>query len=145
MTRFQANGFYSELPKGWVDRSTLTLVGNPSPDGFVSNITVSRQPLPEGTDAESFGATQIALLEKEFPDVQRIQQGKVEVGPRTLIQRTHLFPSNGKMVKQAQVYAVLPPESDPTGVVVTCSASPEHFNDVLPEFKVFLENFQVDA
>ena len=144
MPLFRANGFTSEIPRGWEDRSTIVVMGPVAADGFGANITVTRQALPEGTGAEAFGREQTDALAAEVDGLAIDDERTVERAGRTLFQRMHRFRIDGRPVVQVQTYLVHARAADTVGYVVTGTASPEAFDGCVPAFRRFVEEFRLD-
>lgn len=141
MQTFQANGFSSVIPPGWQDRSVITLAGPTSEDGFMANITIIRRSLKAGVDVRQFGAVAIKGLEEEREGIKVLHQTLADASGQKVIRRLHTLPIDDRVIKQAQLYLVLPPIETPTGLVITCSASLEAFDSLLPQFEIFLNGF----
>jgi len=142
MTNFWANGFRSKLLPGWQDRSTITLVGPTAADGFAANIVVTRQPVAAGTSATHFGQEQVEGLAKEVGEIQVQDKRTVQLKGRELYQQMHTFRVGEHLVKQVQTYLVGELGGETIGFVITGSASPAAFNNVMPMFKRFVETFE---
>lgn len=141
MQSFQANGYSSVIPPGWQDRSVITLAGPTAEDGFMANITVTRRLLKAGIDVRKFGAVAIKRMEETEGDIKVLHQTLAKAGDQEVIRRIHLLPFEDRIIKQAQLYLVLPPVETPTGLVITCSASPDAFESLLPQFEIFMNGF----
>ena len=142
MVAYTGHGFRSQLPPGWVDRSTITLLGPTAEDGFGANIVVTRQPLPLGTSPTDFGEAQVAGLEREVEEVRVQDQRSASFRGRALFQRLHLLRVGDRWVQQVQTYLVVERGAAAEGFVITGSASPTAFDEVMPMFKQFVEAFE---
>ena len=143
MSTFIANDFKSEVPVGWEDRSTITLVG-PVNNGFASNIVVTRQPLPTGTSVTEFATSQLEQLAKEVPSLQIEDERSASLRGRELYQRLHQFDASDNMIiKQVQTYLVHAFASGTVGLVITGTSSPDGFDAAMPAFKQFVDAFDI--
>ncbi|MEL7369582.1 MAG: DcrB-related protein [Myxococcota bacterium] len=145
MPKFQANGIHSIVPEGWVDRSTLTLVGPTSEDGFAANIVVTRQPIDEGTDVTAFGKSQCEELAASFEAMRVDDERTIRLKGREVYQRLHALQLGGRWVQQVQTYFVRGPHPRTgltEGFVVTGSAAVESFDANQEFFKRFTEAFE---
>lgn len=142
MSKFIANGFQSEAPAGWDDRSTITLVG-PTTHGIASNIVVTRMPLSNGTTVADFAANQLEALAQEVVDLQIEDERKTERNGRPLVQRLHQFSSGEQTVKQVQTYLVHAYQTGTVGLVITGTSSPQGFDLAMPAFKQFVDAFDI--
>ena len=140
--KFWAHGFHSTLPSGWEDRSTLTLIGPTAPDGFATNIVVTRQAVPPGTNVTAFGETQVEALKSEIEDIQVLDERTTELKGRAIFQRMHVLRVGEQSVQQIQTYFVIEVAGQTEGIVITGSSSPEAFDAAVPAFKVFVEDFE---
>ena len=142
MHRFRANGFTSETLDGWEDRSTLTLVGPTSADGFAANLVVTRQALPAGASATDFGRTQAEALAAEVDELVTEDERTVHRDGRELFQRLHRFRVGDRPIRQVQTYLVCAFSRGCVCFVITGSASPDAFDGVMPAFARFVERFE---
>jgi len=142
MNKFIANGFQSEAPTGWDDRSTITLVG-PTTHGIASNIVVTRMPLPDGTTVTDFAANQLDALAREVVDLQIEDERNTERHGRPLVQRLHQFSSGDQNIKQVQTYLVHAYQTGTVGLVITGTSSPQGFDSAMPAFKQFVDAFDI--
>lgn len=142
MSTFRANGFDSVLPAGWVDRSTIALVGPTSSDGFAANIVVTRQPLAKGTTATRFARAQLEALEAEIGEVKVDDERTARFKDREVFQRVHAIRADDRWIRQLQSYFAVELDGETVGFVITGSATPNAFDRVLPDFKRFIEMFE---
>ena len=142
MKTFRANGFNSIQPDGWEDRSTLTLVGPLSGDGFASNIVITRQYLQSNSSLAQFAKVQLATLEEEVQDLDIADEREVTLNGRTIYQRLHRFSVGKQRVSQVQTYLEIEVGNRLTVFVITGTTSPQAFDAAMPAFKLFVENFE---
>ncbi|MBA3714030.1 MAG: DcrB-related protein [Pyrinomonadaceae bacterium] len=136
--RFIANGFMTEVPDGWEDRSLLMLVGPVSRTDFAANVVFTREPVDTITSVEDYAAevrqrsrAEVGALEildeqattiNEFPAYQWVQQCEIA----------------GRRLRQLQTCIL-------TGGVVftgTCSAEIEEFDAHVTAFRQIISMFQ---
>jgi hypothetical protein len=139
--RFWANGFRSSVIPGWNDRSTITLVGPTSQNGFATNIVVTRQEITEHS-ASAFAKVQLKLLADEAHHIEILDERTTTLAGMQIYQRLHLIDIGGQIIQQVQTYLVQQLNSSATGFVITCSATPEDFTRHLPAFRQFTEEFR---
>ena len=139
MTIYRGHGFSSKMPSGWVDRSTITLMGPTAPDGFGANLVVTRQPLPSGTSATAWATEQLAGLPDEVDAFEPSDQRAVVFGGRPLYQSLHRIRIGERWIHQVQTYLVVERGAEAEGFVITGSASPLAFDAAMPMFKQFTE------
>lgn len=142
MTVFRANGFDSELPQGWSDRSMITLVGPTSQDGFAANLVVTRQPLERGTSVTAFGQSQVEAIANEVEEVKVQFERTANIREREVFQRIHEIRVGDRWIRQVQAYYVVDRDGQRTGFVVTGSTSPEAFEEALPAIQHFIAKFE---
>ena len=132
-----ANGFATDLPAGWEDRSMTTLVGPRGKGGFAPNVVVTRERL-SGARLEEYARTQLEGASAQLPGLQVIGEKRGELGGLASIRRLQRFTTGGKQIQQSQTFALGPDRA----VVVTCSAQLEEFDECLPAFEEVLASFR---
>lgn len=137
--KFIANGFVTELPDGWQDRSMLTLVNATDAGGFAPNIIVMRQSVAPETSIEDYVRQQRLITEAEIPDLEVLDERLAQVGGVPAFQRLQRFVAQGQTLQQAQTYVL----GDREIFVLTCTATLEKFNDQIPYFRQVVENFRL--
>ncbi len=142
MSDYQANGFTSSLLEQWEDRSTITLVGNLSEDGFASNLVVTRQRLKAGTSAADFAQSQLKQLASQVqrPNVESQRTFKNNHG-HDVFQQIHEFSVETRSVKQVQAFLSNTSLNHATVFVITGTAALSTFAQSLPQFRHFIEHF----
>lgn len=132
-----ANGFVTELPEGWEDRSMITLV-RPGGDDFTPNVVVMREPVAAGADVADYARQQRAITARELPDLEVLDERLTTVGGAPAFQRLQRFDAGGRRLQQAQVYVL----AGRTAFVLTCTATLEQFDEQIPHFRRIVASFR---
>jgi hypothetical protein len=138
--KFIANGFTTDLPDNWQDRSMITLVGPPR-DGFAPNAVVMRQPVGPRVSIEDYAQEQGQAARAEIPGLEIIDERPARVNGCPAFQRLQRFSAQGRMLQQAQTFIL----GNGMIFVITCTATLEHFNDSIPTFRRFVDAFQISG
>ncbi len=101
------NDFSIGCPQGWLDTSTIVMVG--PPDGeFCPSVTVTREYLAKAVNAANYGEQQGQALDQELSsEGYKVQtQGLTSVNGVEAFERFHTFkaPDSSLPIKQRQVY-----------------------------------------
>lgn len=136
--KFIANGFTTELPDAWQDRSMITLVGPPK-NGFAPNVVIMREEIPLTLSIEEYAKRQRDAATAEIPGIEVIDERPTVVNGAPAFQRLHRFATQGRTLQQAQTYIL------GRGVVfaITCTATIDNFNESIPSFQQIVNMFQV--
>jgi hypothetical protein len=134
-----ANGFVTDIPEGWEDRSMITLVGPGGADDFAPNVVVMRERIEAGADVADYARRQRAMTEREIPDLQVLDERLTTVGGAPAFQRLQRFDAGGRRLQQAQVYVL----TGHTAFVLTCTATLEQFDEQIPHFRRVVDSFRL--
>lgn len=137
---FTANGWTSEMPAGWEDRSTITIIGETDESGFASNIVVTRQNFDSSMTLAEYAKEQAELMGSEVDVLQILDEREIEINDTPAFQRLQRFSVQHKIIQQVQTFF----QRQETIFAVTGSASVESFDKAIPAFKIFVENFKFD-
>ena len=143
--RLIANGFVTDLPEGWEDRSMITLVGAAGATGatgatgFAPNVVIMRQRVAPQTNIEAYAREQRAATEAEIDDLEVIDERAATVGGAPAFQRLQRFSAQGRRLQQAQTYVL----GDRVVFILTCTAALEQFNDHIAHFRRVVDNFRL--
>jgi hypothetical protein len=129
----------ASMPKGWEDRTMVTLVGPVSDDGFASNIVVTREKLEGSTTVEEYAKVQADLLRDEIEGVELMDERSIEINGLPAFQRLQRFAIEDQFVQQVQTFIM----GDEIIYAITGSSSVEDFNASIPAFKKFVETFEL--
>lgn len=133
-----ANGWATELPAGWQDRSMVTMVKPSDGRTFAPNVVVTRQPVTPQTSVEDFARQQRAATLAEIPDLQILDERPTQVAGAPAFQRLQRFASRGQNIQQAQTYVL----KDAVVLVITCTATLEQFDAQIADFRRILDSFR---
>jgi hypothetical protein len=137
--KFVANGFTTEMPEGWQDRSMITLVNTAGEAGFAPNAVIMREPVSPRTSIEDYAAQQRLLTIREIPDLEVLDERPATVNGAPAFQRLQRFESQGRRLQQAQTYVL----GDSMVFVITCTATLEQFNQNISAFRHIVDHFQI--
>lgn len=137
--KFVANGFVTELPQGWQDRSMITMVNLADTEGFAPNIIIMRQQISPQTSIEDYAHEQRLATAAEIPDLEVIDERAAVVGGAPAFQRLQRFVAQGQTLQQAQTFVL----GDREVFVLTCTATLEKFNDNIAHFRRVVDNFRL--
>jgi hypothetical protein len=127
------------MPKGWEDRTMVTLVGPVSDDGFASNIVVTRENLEDATTVEEYAKIQADLMREEIDGVELMDERSIEINGLPAFQRLQRFAIDDQVVQQVQTFIM----GDGIIYAITGSSSVEDFSTSIPAFKKFVETFEL--
>lgn len=139
--KFVANGFATEMPEGWQDRSMITMVGPVTVSGFAPNAVIMREQVSTRTSIKDYAAQQRLLTAREIPDLEVLDERPTTVNGAPAFQRLQRFTSQGRRLQQAQTYVL----GDAVVFVITCTATLEQFNESIPAFRHIVDHFQLPA
>lgn len=138
--KFLANGFTTELPEGWVDRSMITLVGTVSDaTGFASNVVIMRERVGARVSVEDYAAEQRRATEAELPNLEVLDERPTKVNGAAAFQRLQRFNAGGQQLQQAQTYILGKEEV----FVITCTMTVAQFDENAAAFRRIVENFSI--
>jgi hypothetical protein len=129
----------ASMPRGWEDRTMVTLVGPISEDGFASNIVVTREKLEDATTVEEYAQVQADLMREEIDGVELMDERSIEISGLPAFQRLQRFAIDDQIVQQVQTFIM----GDNIIYAITGSSSVEDFNASIPAFKKFVETFEL--
>lgn len=135
---FTANGWTSEMPAGWEDRSTITVIGETDESGFASNIVVTRQDFDPSISLADYARAQAEMTGNEVDILQILDEREVEINGTQAFQRLQRLAVQSKVIQQVQTFF----KRDRTIFAVTGSASVESFDRAIPGFRIFVEKFK---
>ena len=139
MTPLVGAGLQGIIPDGWVDRSTVTLVG-PASGGFAANIVVTREPVAPGSTPAAYGRAELESLIQGFDDLSVDHEETTELRGRTVFRRVQSFQMHGRWLRQLQIYMVLVrPGQQWEALIITATASRESFDAHEGDFERFAE------
>jgi hypothetical protein len=130
-------------PDGWMDVSTVILVGPPDGD-FSPSITITRERLVAPVTAADYAAQQLPLLQKELAQMGFAvkQEGPASVGNAAIpgFQRLYSItaPDTQMPLLQWQVYVVRKGEA----ITITSTDKSATFPKSLPVFQAAIKEFQ---
>jgi hypothetical protein len=129
----------ASMPRGWEDRTMVTLVGPVSDDGFASNIVVTREKLEDTTTIEEYAKVQADLMREEIDGVELMDERSIEINGLHAFQRLQRFAIDDQIVQQVQTFVM----GNDVIYAITGSSSVEDFNASIPAFKKFVESFEL--
>jgi hypothetical protein len=129
----------ASMPKGWEDRTMVTLVGPVSDSGFASNIVVTREKLENSTTVEEYAKVQADLMREELEGVEIMDERAIDIKGLSAFQRLQRFAIDDQIVQQVQTFVM----GDEIIYAITGSSSVEDFNASIPAFKKFVETFEL--
>ncbi len=138
--KFIANGFTTDLPDDWQDRSMITLVGPPR-DGFAPNAVIMREPVGPRVSIEDYAREQREAALAEIPGLEIIDERPTRVNGCAAFQRLQRFSAQGRMLQQTQTFVL----AKGLVFVITCTAALEHFDASIPAFRRLADAFSVDS
>lgn len=136
--RLVGNGFVTELPEGWEDRSLITLSGPPGKTGFVSNVVVTRERLAGDLAFEDYLEAQRAA--PPLPDLEILDESATEVDGTPAYQRLQRLRIESHHLQQQQTFVLAPGR---VVFVITATSTVEEFDQCFPLFRRVLESFRL--
>lgn len=134
-----ANGWTTELPPGWDDRSMITLVGPVGSSGFAVNIVVTREQVDPDTSVEDYAHEQRAAIQGEVEGYEILDERPTTVGGAPAYQRLQSFQIEGEQLQQVQTFVL----GDRVMFVITGTATVADFDDNTPAFRRVVEAFSL--
>ena len=131
------SGFLSDLPRGWEDRSLITLVGPTSYGGFAANVIIARERARPGFTLIESAQRQLDALEIEVGAVEIIYERPTTINGATAFERLQQFDSQGRRIQQLQTFIV----NDGMLFTVICTAELEEFETHREAFRRVVESF----
>ena len=136
--RLIGNGFATEVPAGWQDRSMVTLIGPTSATGFAANVVVVREDIGPRRSVEEYASRQRQAMESQIDGLEILDERPARINGAAAYQRLQRFASQGHRVQQAQTFIL----ADGIVFAVTCTASLEDFDKHLDAFRRVVDSFQ---
>ncbi|MEW6735142.1 MAG: DcrB-related protein [Acidobacteriota bacterium] len=134
-----ANGFITDLPQGWEDRSMITLVGPTGSSGFAANVVVTREHITAPTNIEDYAKEQGEAMAAEIPGVEVLDERAITLHGAPAFQRLQRFVLEGQHIQQAQTFVL----GEGGIFVITCSASVVDFDKNILAFRHIVETFRL--
>ena len=139
--RFIANGWTTELPAGWDDRSVITLVGPTDASGFAVNVVVTREQVDFATSVEDYAYEQSAAMYGEVEGYEVLDERSTTVDGAPAVQRLHRFDIEGAELQQVQTFVL----GDGVVFVITGTATVADFDANIEAFRGVVEAFSLSA
>lgn len=137
--KFIANGFATELPEDWEDRTMITLVAPFVPGAFASNVVITRHLVAPTDSIEDFARRQLELLKSSLPNFQLLDSRATTVNGYPACQQLHRFRAENRVLQQAQTFIL----ADKTVFAITGTAPLEDFDSHIPALRQIVENFRL--
>ena len=137
--KFTANGWTTELPAGWDDRSMITLVGPTDASGFATNIVVTREQVGYATSVEDYAYQQSAAMHGEVEGYEVLDERSTTVDGAPAVQRLHRFEVEGAELQQVQTFVL----GDKVMFVITGTATVAAFDANVQAFRGVVEAFSL--
>lgn len=134
-----ANGFAVELPKGWDDRSLITLAAPTSANGFAPNVVVTRERIPANVSIEAYAQAQRTAMKEEVPALEILDERATTINGAPAFQRLQRFTMEGQQLQQAQTYVL----AQGLVFVITGTAAIADFDNQIPAFRQIIESFRL--
>jgi hypothetical protein len=131
------SGFVSNLPRGWEDRSLITLVGPTSYGGFAANVIIARERAGPGFTMEESARRQLDALENEVGSVNIVYERPTSINGATALERLQRFHAEGREIEQLQTFIV----NDGMLFTVICTAESDEFVRHREAFRSVIESF----
>jgi hypothetical protein len=133
-----ANGFSTDVPAGWEDRTLTTLVGPTGSGGFAANVVVTRERVEAGVGLEAYARAQLQATSAEIPGLEVLDERPATLDGGPAFQRLQRFSAGGRRIQQAQTYRL----AAGVAFVITCSAQQEDFDSNLASFERIVRSFR---
>lgn len=137
--KFVANGWTTELPPGWDDRSVITLVGPTDASGFAVNVVVTREQVGYATSVEDYAYEQSAAMYGEVEGYEVLDERSTTVDGAPAVQRLHRFDIEGAELQQVQTFVL----GDGVVFVITGTATVADFDHNIEAFRGVVEAFSL--
>ncbi len=139
--KITANGFITELPPQWEDRSMITFVGPTGESGFAANVVITRERVPANTKVEDYAQEQRRIMETEIPGIEILDERPTQLNNIVAFQRLQKFTLEGQDVQQVQTFV----QADKCIFSITCSCSVNDFEQNLSAFRQITSGFHLTA
>jgi hypothetical protein len=138
----RGNGFSVGLPSGWVDRSVVTLVAPvQDPDGGSPSLVVTRDAVPDGTDARGLARLNHAALRASGIDgLVVVDTENVDVAGVQAVRRTYRW-SYGLTGMRQRLWSLV---AGDVGYTITASAPEHRFDEFAPAFDAAVAGFRLE-
>lgn len=137
--KFIANGWTSEIPSGWGDRSVITLVGPIDASSFAANIVVTREWVGNETSVEDYAYEQSAVMQGEVEGYEILDEGSTTVNGAPAFQRLQRFEIEAAELQQVQTFVL----GDGVVFVITGTTTVAHFDANIQAFRSVVETFKL--
>lgn len=139
MEKFTANRWSSVLPKGWQDRSMITLISSEVSSNFAPNIVVTSESVPQNVSLRDYVEAQKRTLVNEMPGLVIMDERETTINGTETSQFLQRFPVENQVVQQLQTFV----RGSGEIYCITGTAAAEDFGNVVNAFKVFTEKFEI--
>ena len=136
--RLIGNGFVTDAPAGWQDRSIITIAGPTSETGFAANVVILREQVGSRQSIEEYARRQREAMEAQIAGLEVLDERPARINGDAAYQRLQRFEAQGHRLQQSQTFIL----SGGTMFAVTCTASLEDFNNHLAAFRRVVDSFQ---
>lgn len=145
VTREYALRFSLDAPDGWetyVDQGVMRLlVRSPEVrDNFHPNVNVVVDGLPAGTTLDAYVRATLTQLESQMPGYRAVESDPTTLNGRVVYRGMYEHTITGRPLR-VLTYSVV---EGSRAYVLTATATPGTFTDLLPRFEQICESFQVE-
>lgn len=117
MRKLKANQYEIGFPEGWIDQSTVVMIGPPR-EGFTPNIQVHQEVRTDGQSVQDYLAEQRGHMAAELQSFNVLQQGdKLLGGQQAFFHVYNWTTPQGILIRQMQIM------TQRSGVIYTVTAS----------------------
>lgn len=137
--KITANGFTTEVPDEWDDRTMQTFVGPTGRAGFAANIVITRERVAASTKIEDYAAQQRLAVEAEVPTLEILDERVTTINNAPAFQRLQRFTIEDYHLQQAQTFI----SAGEVVFVITSTSEVADFDQQIPAFRRIVENFRI--
>jgi hypothetical protein len=135
----QGNGFTTQLPESWEDRTMTTLVAPFKPGSFAVNVVITKHFIASNESVEGFAEEQTQMLKQSLPRYEVFDRRSTVINGLPAVQQLHRFQTENGLLQQAQTFVL----AEAAVFAITCTATVQEFAAYIPAFRQIVENFQV--
>lgn len=138
--KINGNGFVTQMPDAWEDRTMVTLIAPFAPGQFATNVVITRHTVGASDSIEEFAKMQLEMMRNSLPEFEVLDFRATTVDNRPAVQQLHRFRSEqGEFVQQVQTFVL----GNLQIYAMTGTARVTEFNQHLAAFRQIMESIQL--
>ena len=139
MGTVRATAFELPLPPGWADRTTVTVAGPRTQDGYIPNLVVTQEALCAGMGLHGFAEGHANLVQLHASEFAVLSREECELaGERALTRLVRWRLGDEPALVQLQAFVV----RDGIGYALVGTATEDAFPDAEPHLRAMVDGFR---